>query len=70
MRTRVQWILTASTFTLSIALAIIFGYYVGGWLDARYGTGSIFSSLLVLVAIIGGFYNLYRYVTRELRKIK
>lgn len=70
MRSRIQWILHASTFTLSIAIAVIACYYLGNWIDARYGTGSIFSSLLVLVAIIGGFYNLYRYVQRQSRNLK
>lgn len=70
MRSRIQWILTASTFTLSIAISIVASYYLGSWIDARYGTGSIFSSILVLVAIVAGFYNLYRYVSRQLRNLK
>ncbi|HHV08260.1 MAG TPA: AtpZ/AtpI family protein [Firmicutes bacterium] len=70
MRSRVRWILTASTFTLGIAIGIIASYYFGSWVDARYGTGSVFSTLLVLVAIVGGFYNLYRYVSRQLKNLK
>jgi len=42
MRSRVRWILTASTFTLGIAIGIIASYYFGSWVDARYGTGSVF----------------------------
>ena len=47
--------LHASTFTLSIAIAVIACYYLGNWIDARYGTGSIFSSLLVLWQLLVDF---------------
>ncbi|MFY9188076.1 MAG: AtpZ/AtpI family protein [bacterium] len=67
MRSRISWIVTASKFTLGIAVGIVASYYLGNWIDTRYGTDSIFSSLLVLIAIIGGFYNLYRYVSRQFR---
>jgi branched-subunit amino acid ABC-type transport system permease component len=65
MRIPVRWILTASTFTLGMAIAIVFGYYLGNWIDAKYSTGSLFSTLLVLVAIVGGFYNMYRCIMRR-----
>ncbi|NMA54334.1 MAG: AtpZ/AtpI family protein [Firmicutes bacterium] len=70
MRSRIGWILTASKFTLGLAIGISASYYLGNFIDARYGTGSIFSSLLVLITIAAGFYNLYRYVTRQDRNIK
>ncbi|BCV24113.1 MAG TPA: AtpZ/AtpI family protein [Firmicutes bacterium] len=59
---RIQWIFAASTFTLGLAIAVVFAYYVGSWLDERFASGSIFSSGLVLLAIAGGFYNLYRHI--------
>ncbi|MDK2855493.1 MAG: hypothetical protein PWQ41_1206 [Bacillota bacterium] len=59
---RVRWIYAAGTFTLGLAVAIVFAYYLGSWLDARLASGSVFSVLLVLLAIAGGFYNLYRYM--------
>ena len=65
MRERVKWVLTASSFTLGLAIAVITGYYLGSWVDARYRTGSLFSVLLVMAAIAGGFFNVYRHVTRQ-----
>lgn len=61
---RVLWVLTASTFTFGLAVAVVFAYYLGSWLDNRMATGSLFSSFLVLLAIAGGFYNLYRHIGR------
>jgi hypothetical protein len=57
---RIKWIYAAGTFTLGLAVAIVFAYYLGSWLDARFGSGGVFSSLFVLLAIAGGFYNLFR----------
>ncbi|MGI6604902.1 MAG: AtpZ/AtpI family protein [bacterium] len=57
---RLQWVFAAGTLTLGLAIAVIGGYYLGNWLDNRFSTGSLFSILLVLVAIVGGFANLYR----------
>ncbi|HHY92992.1 MAG TPA: AtpZ/AtpI family protein [Firmicutes bacterium] len=59
---RVRWFLTTGTFTLGLAVAVVFAYYLGSWLDARFASGSTFSSILVLAAIAGAFYNLYRHV--------
>jgi hypothetical protein len=67
MRSRIRWILTASKFTLGIAIGVIASYYVGSWADARCATGSILSALFVLLAIGAGFYNLFRYITREFK---
>jgi|GEM_PF-1492214 len=48
-------------FSLGIAISLYFlGYIIGRWLDARYGTGSLFAMIGYLVAIFLSFYRLIK----------
>jgi len=49
------------SFSFGIAVGLYFlGYVIGRWLDARYGTGSLFAVIGYLLAIFLSFYRLIK----------
>jgi len=44
---------------LELALAIVVGYFGGGWLDGRFGTTPYLAYIGLLLGIIAGFRNLF-----------
>lgn len=45
---------------LQFVVSILVFLYAGQWLDRRFGTGSLFTLLGVLLGAGGAFYSLYR----------
>lgn len=66
--TTAQSLAVASQFGISLAVAVILGYFVGQWLDAHLGTNYILTVIGVLLGLIGAATNtvrLYRSVLRR-----
>lgn len=49
-------------------LPIIGGVYLGNYLDTRFGTGSLFLLIGVLVGVVTAFMNLFKIGIRKSRK--
>lgn len=55
---------------LTIAIPIVLGAMAGHWLDVKFGTGRIFSILLLLIGIAGGIAGAWNLVTAVTKKKK
>ncbi|MCA1643954.1 MAG: AtpZ/AtpI family protein [Chloroflexi bacterium] len=58
----------ASQFGITLAVAVVLGYFVGHWIDDRLNTGIIFTLVGVLLGLVGAATNtvrLYRALLRE-----
>ncbi len=72
---RVLWreALTATTLGWELALPIFGGVLAGYFLDRTLDTGYVFTLGLLLLGIVGGFYNVWRFIERldaKQRRIK
>lgn len=47
---------------LSLAIPIIVGVLLGGFIDKRLKTGWIFSIIFLFLGIVSGFYNTYKLI--------
>jgi ATP synthase protein I len=66
--TTVQALAVASQFGITLAVAVVLGYFAGHWLDDRLNTGIIFTLIGVLLGLVGSMINtvrLYRAVMRD-----
>jgi ATP synthase protein I len=66
--TTVQALAVASQFGITLAVAVVLGYFAGHWLDDRLNTGIIFTLIGVLLGLVGSVINtvrLYRAVMRK-----
>jgi len=55
----------ASTLGLSVALAIFIGFGLGYWLDSRFGTSPWLTLLFLVMGVIAGFRNYYRFMKKQ-----
>jgi F0F1-type ATP synthase assembly protein I len=47
----IQSLAIASQFGITLAVSVVLGFFVGQWLDTRFGTGIVFSLIGVLVGL-------------------
>jgi F0F1-type ATP synthase assembly protein I len=47
----IQSLAIASQFGITLAVSVVLGFFVGQWLDTRFGTGIIFSLIGVLIGL-------------------
>jgi len=47
-----------------VALSIVIGFFAGFWLDRLLGTSPLFSIALMLLAVAGSFYKVYRDIMK------
>jgi ATP synthase protein I len=52
---------------LTIAIPIVLGAAGGHWLDVKFGTGAIFSMILLFLGIAGGIAGAYHLVTSAVK---
>ena len=56
----------SSTFGISLAISLyLFCYLLGGWLDAKFGTGVLFTILFLFMSLISAGYYLFKCVTNH-----
>jgi ATP synthase protein I len=55
----------ASTLGFSVAFAIFIGFGFGYWLDSRFGTQYWFTLLFLVMGVIAGFRNYYRFMKKQ-----
>jgi ATP synthase protein I len=58
-RKQLQLAARFATAGLELALAIVVGFFGGGWLDGRFGTKPYLAYFGLLLGIIAGFRNLF-----------
>jgi len=63
----VQSLAIASQFGITLAVSVVLGYFVGQWLDARIGTGIIFTLIGVLVGLVAAATSTVRIYRAFLR---
>lgn len=52
---------------LTISIPIVLGAMAGRWLDGKFGTGIVFSMLLLFLGIGGGIAGAYHLVTAVIK---
>jgi F0F1-type ATP synthase assembly protein I len=59
---REQWKIAARVGAVGIemGLATLLGYWGGGWLDERFGSSGVFTTVGLCLGIAAGFYGLWR----------
>jgi F0F1-type ATP synthase assembly protein I len=67
--TTVQALTVASQFGITLAVAVVLGYFAGHWLDDRLNTGIIFSLIGVLLGLVGSVINTVRLYRALMRKV-
>jgi ATP synthase protein I len=55
----------ASTLGFSVAFAIFIGIALGYWLDSRFGTSPWLTLLFLIMGVIAGFRNYYRFMKKQ-----
>jgi len=55
----------ASTIGLEVAFAIFIGLGVGVWLDRRFDTFPWLALLFMVIGVVAGFLNYYRFVRKQ-----
>jgi ATP synthase protein I len=58
----------ASTLGLTIVLATVIGLAVGIWLDRVFDTGPWLTLIFLVLGIVAGFRNFYRYMTKDTKE--
>jgi|ADurb_Ile_03_Slu_FD_contig_91_183916_length_1417_multi_5_in_0_out_0_3 F0F1-type ATP synthase assembly protein I len=57
----------ASSFGIAMVIAVFGGILIGNWLDRKLGTGYKFAFLFLIIGIIAGFWNLYKWVRQTFK---
>lgn len=57
----------ASTLGFQVAFAIFIGLGIGVWLDSRFNTFPWLTLVFMILGIIAGFLNYYRFIKRQQR---
>lgn len=55
----------ASTVGMSVVFSIFIGLAIGYWLDSKFGTLPLFSLVFLVMGVIAGFRNYYRFMKRQ-----
>jgi ATP synthase protein I len=55
----------ASSIGFQLVFAIFIGLFIGVWLDKLFGTGHKLALIFMVMGIIAGFLNYYRYARKE-----
>jgi ATP synthase protein I len=55
----------ASTIGMSVVFSIFIGLAIGYWLDSKFGTLPLFSLVFLVMGVIAGFRNYYRFMKRQ-----
>jgi F0F1-type ATP synthase assembly protein I len=66
--TTYEALVVASQFGITLAVAVVLGFFGGQWLDSHLNTGYIFTLIGVLLGLVGSVMNtvrLYRAVMRK-----
>ncbi|ABW20099.1 AtpZ/AtpI family protein [Alkaliphilus oremlandii] len=50
---------------ISMIIPIIFGVYVGKWMDEKLGTGPIFLFIFIIIGIASSFVSIFKLVESE-----
>ena len=58
----------ASTLGLTIVIATFIGLALGLWLDRVFDTSPWLTIIFLILGIIAGFHNLYRFVTKRAKE--
>ena len=58
----------ASQFGITLAVAVVLGYFVGQWLDGHLNTGVFFTLIGVLLGLVGAILNTVRLYRALLRR--
>lgn len=70
MKTSFSTYLTISQVGLVMIIPMILGAAFGHWLDRKFGTDGLWSVLLLLLGIAGGFYGAYNQIAAVIKKKK
>jgi ATP synthase protein I len=55
----------ASTIGMSVVFSIFIGLAIGYWLDSKFGTLPLFSLVFLVMGVIAGFRNYYRFMKKQ-----
>ena len=66
--TTFQALAVASQFGITLAVAVVLGYFVGQWLDEHLNTGVFFTLIGVLLGLVGATLNTVRLYRALLRR--
>jgi ATP synthase protein I len=58
----------ASSLGIAMVIAIFGSLYIGLFIDRKFGTGNIFTSLFLIIGIIAGFRNFYIFIKRYMSR--
>jgi ATP synthase protein I len=58
----------ASTVGLTLVLSTVIGLAIGIWLDRVFNTGPWLTLVFLVVGIVAGFRNFYRFMTKSTRE--
>jgi ATP synthase protein I len=64
-RKYMRQLVMASTIGFQVAFAIFIGLAVGVWLDSRLGTFPWLSLVFMVLGVVAGFLNYYRFAVRQ-----
>jgi ATP synthase protein I len=55
----------ASTVGMSVVFSILIGFLIGYWLDSTFGTSPYLTWLFLVMGVIAGFNNYYRFMKKQ-----
>jgi ATP synthase protein I len=58
----------ASTVGLTLVLSTVIGLAIGIWLDRVFNTGPWLTLVFLVLGIVAGFRNFYRFMTKSTRE--
>jgi ATP synthase protein I len=64
-RKQIRLVGLASTIGMSVVFAIFIGLAIGYWLDSKFGTLPLFSLVFLVMGVIAGFRNYYRFMKKQ-----
>lgn len=61
----IRQLAAASTIGFQVAFSIFIGLGIGVWLDSRFGTFPWLALLFMVLGVVSGFVNYYRFVRKQ-----
>lgn len=55
----------ASTIGFQVVFAIFIGAWIGYWLDSKFGTLPWFTLIFLVLGIVAGFLNYFRFAVKQ-----